>query len=87
MLTVDKLSILIKFNWDDDQFIRGGSTREKKLLADVDWGQCNSLLQDLILVTRHLVATEYAKKTHAKLLSACADEETAQILLGYASTL
>ena len=87
MLTVAKLSILIKFNWDDDQFIRGGSTREKQLLADVDWGQCNSLLQDLILVTKHLVAAEYAKKTHAKLLAVCADEETAQTLLGYASTL
>ena len=87
MLTVEKLSILMKFNWDDDQFTRGGSTREKKLLADVDWGQYNSLFQDLTLVTKHLVATEYAKKTHAKLLAVCADEETAQILLGYASTL
>ena len=87
MLTVEKLSILIKFNWDDDQFVRGGSSREKKLLADVDWGQCNSLLQDLILVTRKLVAPEYAKKIHIRLLAVYADEQTAQTLLGYASTL
>ncbi|OGX88463.1 hypothetical protein BEN47_08985 [Hymenobacter lapidarius] len=87
MLTIEKLSILMKFNWDDDQFSRGGSTREKQLLADVDWGQCVSLLQDLILVTKHLAATEYTIKTHARLLAVCADEQTAQTLLGYASTL
>jgi hypothetical protein len=40
-----------------------------------------------MLVTRKLVSKEYAQNVHRRLLAACADKETAQMLIGYASTL
>ncbi|ALW85504.1 hypothetical protein AUC43_10620 [Hymenobacter sedentarius] len=87
MLTVEKLMVLINCNWDDDLFARAASAREKALLADLNWGKYVSLLQDLVLVSRNLVSKEYAQKIHQLLLAACADEETAQTFIGYASTL
>ena len=87
MLTVAKLAVLIKYRWDYRRFNKQGLAEEKELLADLDWHALAELLQDLKLYHKHLVSDEYAIKTHAALRTACADDETAQTLLGYASTL
>ena len=87
MLTVPQLAILIKYRWDIRRFNKQGLAEEKALLADLDWHALAELLQDLRLYHQHLVSDEYAVKIHATLRTACADEETAQTLLGYASTL
>ena len=87
MLTIEKLAVLLKFSWDEDQFMRGGSAAEKALLGDIDWGKYASLLQDLMLVAKKLVSPDYARLVHRRLLAACADEATAQTFIGYASTL
>ncbi|MDB5270535.1 MAG: hypothetical protein JWP58_3575 [Hymenobacter sp.] len=87
MLTVAKLAILIKYRWDYRRFNKQGLSEEKSLLADLDWHTLAELLQDLTLYHKNLVSDEYAVKIHAALRTACADDETAQTLLGYASTL
>jgi hypothetical protein len=87
MLTVEKLMILLNYNWDAYLFERTGSAAEKALLADLDWGKYELLLQDLVLVSKNLVSKEYAHHIHQQLLAACADEATAQTFIGYASTL
>ncbi|WP_201983015.1 hypothetical protein [Hymenobacter rubidus] len=86
MLTVAKLAILIKYQWNFQRFIEEAAASEKALM-DVDWDEAGELLQDLRRYHHHLVSKEYAAKIHAILLAACADEATAQTLLGYASTL
>ncbi|MBH8558380.1 hypothetical protein [Hymenobacter negativus] len=87
MLTVAKLAVLIKYRWDNHLFKKQASAQEKELLADIDWYDISELLQDLKLYHKNLVAAEYAKKILADLRQTCADDETAQTLLGYASTL
>jgi hypothetical protein len=87
MLTIDKLRVFLKFDWDSDLFAVSGSAREKALMHVLDWGEYAALLQDLMLVSKKLVSTEYARRVHRKLLAACADEATAQTFIGYASTL
>lgn len=87
MLTVAKLAILIKYRWDYRRFNKQGLPEEKELLADLDLHALAELLQDLTLYHKHLVSDEYALKIHATLRTVCADDETAQTLLGYASTL
>jgi len=87
MLTIPKLAVLIKYQWNLRQFKKGGSTQEKELLADIDWDAVSEILQDLKRYHKNLVSKEYARKIHAELLAVCADEETAQTLIGYASTL
>ena len=87
MLTVEKLAVLLKFGWDENRFAQAGSAAEKALLADINWGKYASLSQDLMLVVKKLVSPEYARGVHRQLLTACADEATAQTFIGYASTL
>ncbi|WP_460616422.1 hypothetical protein [Hymenobacter ruber] len=87
MLTVAKLAVLIKYRWDTHVFKKQGLPEEKDLLADLDWYALAELLQDLTLYHKNLVAAEYAKKILTDLRQVCADDETAQTLLGYASTL
>ncbi|MBO2012742.1 hypothetical protein [Hymenobacter negativus] len=87
MLTVAKLTVLIKYHWDLRRFHKQGTLPEKELLAGVDWHATAELLQDLRLYHKNLVSPAYAAQIHANLLAACADEATAQTLLGYASTL
>ncbi|MCI1186461.1 hypothetical protein MON38_03465 [Hymenobacter sp. DH14] len=87
MLTTEKLLILLRFDWDEALFQQRGSAVEKQLLAGLDWDKYASLLQDLLLVSKKLVAPKYARTVHQQLLAACADEATAQTFIGYASTL
>lgn len=87
MLTTAQLAVFINYQWDLRFFESQASTAEKELMSNVDWDEVNELLQDLRLYHQHLVSKEYARKILANLRQVCADEETAQILLGYASTL
>ena len=87
MLTVAKLAVLIKYRWDNHLFKKQASATERELLADVDWDDISEVLQDLTRYHRQLVSAEYAKKILTDLRQICADDETAQTLLGYASTL
>jgi hypothetical protein len=87
MLTVEKLAVLIKYDWNFRQFEIQGTAAEKTLMEDVDWDDLSEILGDLKLYHKKLVSQEYASKIHSELLAVCADKATAQTLLGYASTL
>jgi hypothetical protein len=86
-LTVTKLAVLIKYQWELRQFHKQATPEEKALVEGIDWHDLAELLQDLKRYHQQLVSPEYAAKIHAELLSVCADEETAQTFIGYASTL
>jgi|GEM_PF-3402917 len=85
-LTTAKLAVLIKYQWNYALF-QSHASADEKVLMDVDWDDLGELLQDLKRYHSQLVSPDYARKIHADLLQVCADEETAQTLLGYASTL
>ena len=87
MLTTTQLAILIKYQWNFRLFKKRASADEKALLQHLNWHDLAELLADLKRYHQNLVSAEYAKKIHADLLAVCADDQTAQILLGYASTL
>lgn len=85
-LTTAKLAVLIKYHWDYRLFEAQAIGAEKQLM-DIDWDDLGEVLNDLKLYHNGLVSPEYAQKIYADLREVCADEDTAQILLGYASTL
>ena len=87
MLITAQLAILIKYQWDFRLFKKRASADEQALLQHLNWHDLAELLADLKRYHQNLVSAEYAKKIHADLLAVCADEQTAQTLLGYASTL
>jgi len=87
MLNVAKLAILIKYQWNFHRFTSQASEPEKELMAGIDWDGLAELIHDLRRYHHKLVSKEYAAKIHVALLAACADQATAQTLLGYASTL
>jgi len=87
MLTEEKLLTLIKFHWNAGLLRQQGSAAEQALLADVEVEAAAELLQDLQRYHRGLVSRQYARQIHQTLLAACADEATAQLFIGYASTL
>jgi hypothetical protein len=87
LLTVAKLGVLIQYQWDLRHFYKRSSAEEKALMDGLDWNATAELLEDLKRYHHRLVSPEYAAKIHADLVAACADEETAQTFIGYASTL
>ena len=87
MLTLGKLALLLEFGWDAARFANGGSAAEKAPLAAIDWRKVASLLQDLMLPTKKLVAPDYARLVHRQLVAASTDKATAPTFIGYASTL
>jgi hypothetical protein len=87
LLTVARLAVLIKYQWDLRRFYKQATAGEKELIQGLDWNHMAELLQDLKRYHQKLVSADYAAKIHAELLAACADEETAQTFIGYASTL
>ncbi len=87
MLTVAKLAVLIKYQWNAHQFKKQASAQEKELLAGLDWDETGEILQDLKRYHRKLISAEYAQKILTDLRQVCADDETAQTFIGYASTL
>jgi len=86
-LTVARLAVLIKYQWDLRHFYKHASAAEKELIEGLDWNATAELLEDLKRYHHQLVSADYAAKIHSDLLAACADEETAQTFIGYASTL
>jgi len=86
MLTVAHLAVLIKYHWDFRLFQAQASPDEQALMQ-VDWAAAAELLQDLKRYHHNLVSKEYAQTILTDLRRMCSDEETAQTLLGYASTL
>lgn len=87
LLTVARLAVLIKYQWDLRHFYKRSSADEQALMAGLDWHAAAELLEDLKRYHRQLVSPDYATKIHADLVALCADEETAQTFIGYASTL
>lgn len=87
MLTTAQLAVLITYRWDFQRFENQASSADKQLMHPVDWAAVGELLQDLRLYHRGFVAPDYAAKTLVDLRQVCADTETAQLLIGYASTL
>ena len=87
LLTVEKLAVLIKYQWDLRRFYKQATAAEKEQIHGLDRNHMAELLQDLKRYHQKLVSADYAAKIHADLLAACADEQTAQTFIGYASTL
>ncbi len=85
-LNTAKLAIIIKYQWSYRLFEAQATVAERDLM-NVEWDDVGEVLNDLKLYQRNLVSKEYAQKILADLRELCADEETAQILIGYASTL
>ena len=85
-LTVIKLAIIIKYQWNYRLFESKASLAEKDLM-DVDWDDLSETVQDPKLYFGDLVSAEYGTKILAELYQVCADKETTQTSIGYAITI
>ena len=77
MLTVEKLLVLLRFDWDEALFLQEAAPADKALLTDIDWSKYASLRQDLTLTSKKSVSPEYTRGVHRQLLAACVGEATA----------
>ena len=76
MLTEDKIKIYKSFEGDGDQFLRSGSKRQLRKMEDGDWALIESLLQDILLVSRGLASTQFENRLKIQLVISCDNEKT-----------
>lgn len=62
MITIEKYQIYRKFSGDGDGFARLASKTDKELFDSNDWAMINSFIQDIELINKGLVSTDYKKK-------------------------
>ena len=63
MITEEKLKIFDKYKRVIDDLARFGKSKEKALMKDKDWEEIEPFVQDVFLVTRGVVDTEFEIKS------------------------
>jgi hypothetical protein len=83
-ITSEQLAIYRRFNGDADIYSREVFFRPASRLQaadEMDWGAISSLLQELAMLKRNLVAKEYAAQIQRRLSEMAADQSVADALL------
>ncbi len=80
MISPEKLKTYLRYEGNDDWFIRAASTEEKEILKDNDFVEIRNLIQDIILVKNNLTSKEYAENVRKILAENCIDSETVDFL-------
>lgn len=62
MITIKKYQIFEQFLGDSDGFVRLASKTEKKLFDTNDWAMIDSFIQDIDLINKGLVSSDYKEK-------------------------
>jgi hypothetical protein len=79
MITIEKYQIFEQYSGDSDGFARLASKTEKELFDSEDWVLIDSFIQDIELINKGLVSSDYKEKILDKLKSE-ADLATFNIL-------
>jgi hypothetical protein len=80
MITIEKINVFNSFDGDSDRFERIGSNYNKNLFENNDWSTIASLIQDIELINKKLVAQTYIDQTLVKLKENC-DCDSLEILI------
>lgn len=67
MITIEKYQVFRKYSGDSDGFARLASKIDKKLFDSNDWQMIDSFIQDIELINKGLVSTDYKKSTLDKI--------------------
>jgi len=81
MITKEKLEIYRHFNGDIDGWARIGTSTQKRIMSDKDWGEIDNILQDLLLVNGKTVSDEFKKKIYENLKTHTDNESTMDEIL------
>lgn len=76
MITLEKLKIYNRYNGDLDMWTRTGKSNEKKLMGSSDWYLIDSLIQDIGIAKKGLVAEQFTFNLKKRLTENCDNEET-----------
>jgi len=80
MITKQKIEIYLKYQ-DANYFARSGSTEDKKIMSDNDWGLIDNLIQDIHLLKNNLVSINMKKRIEREIQEYTeGDSELAKIL-------
>jgi hypothetical protein len=80
MITSEKLAVYREFGGDEDGWSRAGCPK-RGLIDDDDWVAIRNLIQELTMLKRNLVSSEYGEQIRRRLSEMTADQDTAQELL------
>ena len=80
MISPEKLKIYLRYEGNDDWFVRVASPEEQEILKDNDFAAIRNLIQDIILVKNNLTSKEYAENVRKVLAENCIDSETVDFL-------
>jgi hypothetical protein len=85
-LTRQKLAIYQKYRGDVDMLARAGSRKEQEEMADEDWSEMLSLLQQLQNLERGQLSEEFARRVLLRLQEVAPDPAFQMELRAYALT-
>lgn len=80
MITVKKLNIYKSFNGEIDAWARAGTKEQHEAMEDEDWFLIDSLIQDINLIKRGLVSSDFKEQVNEKLRQICDSLETIEEL-------
>jgi hypothetical protein len=80
MITIEKLKIYQHFRGDVDGWVRTGSEKDKYIIKNTDWFLIDSLIQDIFLIRKDLVAKSFKTKMINNINTNCENDSTVRVL-------
>jgi len=74
MITKDKLKVYKRYKGEIDRWVRSGSKKEKSIMTDNDWYLIDGFNQDLFLLERGLISSDFKNELTTRLKESCENE-------------
>lgn len=86
MITREKLRIFVEYNGDPDMFARVATVEECQRMNDHDWQLLEILLQDAIVLSRHLGSEHRNNQARHRLKDSCDGPEVVKEIMKIAES-
>ena len=86
MITNAAIEVYREFNGDPGGLARSGTSAQRDLLPDREWGLLADVLHDLYLVQQGLASASYAAQVKRRLRVHCGDRQVLAALTGLAQS-
>lgn len=80
MISVEKINIYEKYDFDMDALARFSKPLEREIISDEDCWEIDDILNDLEMLEKGILSKSFQKRINDKLITSCQDDNVISLL-------
>jgi len=84
MITLKKVEVFAKYGGDIDAWLHDGTTDEKSIISNGDWGQIESIIDELSLIIKKQASEKYMAEFRERVYKVVENEAVLELLSNFA---